>query len=125
MAEMPLCTIPTSSDLSLNLRGDAMERVSKLSVGGLCLLLCMVVYAGLSSVNTNLRQMDLDSLALLYTSAAPYALVTPVEFHVRTAVTPVSEVVNDAVPEPAPVEAPSDLLTEYVNLHKTRMESVP
>ena len=102
-----------------------MEKVNKLLVGGLCLLLCLAVYSRLSSVNTNLRPMDLDSLASLYLSAASYALVTPVDFHVRTAVTPFSDEVNNAVPELAPVKAPGDLFTEYVNLHNTRMESLP
>ncbi len=71
-----------------------MEKVNHLLVGGLCLLLCMAVYARLSNVNTDLRPMDLDSLASLYRSAAPYALVTPVEFPVRTAVTPFSDESN-------------------------------
>ena len=102
-----------------------MEKVNNLLVGGLCLLLCIAVYARLSSVNTNLRPMDLDSLASLYLSAAPYALVTPVESQVRTAVTPFSDEVNDAVPERARVKPSGDLLTEYVNLHNTRTESLP
>lgn len=64
-----------------------METMKKLLVGGLCLLLGAVVYAGLSSVRTDLRQAEFDSLAHLYISAAPYALITPVKLHVRTAAT--------------------------------------
>lgn len=102
-----------------------MDTTKNLLVGVLCLLLCIVVVARLSDVNTNLRPMDLDSLAALYVSAAPHALVTPAESNVRTAVTPFSDEVNDAVPEPAPVKASGDLLAEYVHLHNTRMESLP
>ena len=62
-----------------------MEAMKKLLVGGLCLLVCTVVYAGLSTVRTDLRQSDIDTIAHWYVSAAPYALVTPVRLHVRTA----------------------------------------
>jgi len=61
-----------------------MVRMNKLLVGGVGLLLCFAVFARLSSVNTEVQSPELDSLASLYLSAAPYSLVTPVGFHVRT-----------------------------------------
>ena len=76
-------------------------------------------------VNTNLRPRDLGSLAVLYVSAEPYALVTPAGSQDRNAVAPFPDEVTDAVPEPAPVKASSDLLAEYVHLHETRMERAP
>lgn len=60
-----------------------MEMKKKLLVGGLCLLLCAVVYARLPSARTDLWQAEFDFLARLYISAAPYALITPVKRHVR------------------------------------------
>ncbi|MBI2288970.1 MAG: hypothetical protein HYU73_01275 [Betaproteobacteria bacterium] len=102
-----------------------MERANKLLVGGVGLLLCLAVLARLSSVNTDVQSPDLDALASLYLSAAPYALVTPAGFHVRTAATPFSDEVYDDVPRPAPLKAYRGLLAEYVRLHQTRVERMP
>ncbi len=103
-----------------------MERASKLLVGGVCLLLCLGVFARLSSANVNFRPMDIGSLAILYLSATPYALVTPVDFRLRAAVAPSSGTNNDAHAEPALAQATGNrLLAEYVRLHKTRKVSLP
>jgi len=101
-----------------------MIRMNKVLVGGVGLLLCLAVFARLSSVNTDLRSPELESLASLYLSAAPYTLVTPVEFQVRFAVTSFSDDV-DAVAQAAPMQAPGELLAEYVRLHQTRVERMP
>jgi len=99
-----------------------MVRMNKLLVGGVGLLLCFAVFARLSSVNTEVQSPELDSLASLYLSAAPYSLVTPVGFHVRTVASTFSDEVYDDVPRPAPPQARGDRLAEYVRLHQTRVE---
>lgn len=98
-----------------------MLRMNKLLLGGVGLLLCLAVSARLSSVNTDVQSPELDALASLYLSAAPYALVTPVGFPVRIAATPFSDEV-DEVPRPALLRARDGLLAEYVRLHQTRVE---
>lgn len=102
-----------------------MVKMNKLLVGGVGLLLCFAVFARLSSVDTDVRSPELDSLASLYLNAAPHALVTPVGFHVRTAVTTHSDEVYDAVAQPAPLQARGGPLAEYVRLHQTRVERMP
>lgn len=96
-----------------------MIRTNKVLVGGVGLLLCLAVFARLSSVNTDLRSPELESLASLYLSAAPHTLVTPVQFQVRFAVTPFSD---DVDAQAAPMQAPGERLAEYVRLHQTRVE---
>ena len=102
-----------------------MIRMNKLLVGGVGLLLCLAVFARISSVNTDVQSPELDSFASLYLSAAPYALVTPVGFHARTAATTFSDEVYDDVSRPAPLQARGGLLAEYVRLHQTRVERMP
>lgn len=102
-----------------------MVRMNKLLVGGAGVLLCLALSGRLSSVNTDVQSPEFDALASLYLSAAPYALVTPVEFHVRTAATTFSDENYDDVPRPAPLQARRGLLAEYVRLHQTRVESMP
>ena len=82
-----------------------METMKKLFFAGLCLLLCTMVFSRLAGVRTGLRQADFDSIARLYVSAAPYALVTPLN--------------------PAPLATPDDRLGQYFILHKTRNERLP
>ena len=101
-----------------------MMRMNKLLLGGAGLLLCLAVFARLSSVNTDVQSPELDALASLYLSAAPYALVTPAGFRVRTAATTFSDEV-DEVPRPALLQARGGLLAEYVRLHQTRVERLP
>ncbi len=100
-----------------------MESMKKLLVGGLCLLVCTLLYAWLPSVRSDPRQANLDSLARMYFRASPYALVTPVTFDVHTPVITFPEGAIESVPKAAPVAA-ADRLTEYVNLHKSRIESL-
>ena len=90
---------------AIDLRGYAMETKKKLLAGGLCLLLCAVVYARLSSVRTDLRQAEFDFLARLYVSAAPYALITPVKLHVRTAAVTFPDSDGEPALKSAPVAA--------------------
>lgn len=100
-----------------------MIRMNKLLLGGAGLLLCLAVFARLSSVNTDVQSPELDALASLYLSAAPHALVTPAGFPVRTAAATFSDEV-DEVPRPTLLQARS-LLAEYVRLHQTRVERLP
>jgi hypothetical protein len=102
-----------------------MVKVNKLLVGGVGLLLCLAVFARLSSVDTDVQSAELDLLASLYLSAAPHALVTPVGFQMRTTATTFSDEVHDDVPRPAPLQARGGPLAEYVRLHQTRVESMP
>jgi hypothetical protein len=102
-----------------------MDTIRKFLIGGLCLLLCTVVYARLSSVYPDLRQANVDSLARLCMSAAPYALITPVKPHVRTAVIRFAHDITGVDAEPAPVAATDDRLAPYVYLHNTRIERLP
>ena len=97
-------------------------RMKKLLAGGVCLMLCTAVYAGLSNVQTNLQQADVDSLARLYVSAAPPALFTPVRF-TRNA--------SSALAAPRLAGADDSLtagadarLSEYVKLHKSLVKGL-
>ncbi len=96
-----------------------MANANKLLVGAGCLLLFLAVFFKPSHVNTELRPPELGALPSLYASAAPYALVTPIEPQSFAAATSAPGQTDDAV-NPAPVQSSRDLLAEYVRLHKTR-----
>ena len=81
-----------------------METMKKLFFAGLCLLLCTMVFSRLAGMRTEVWQADLDSVARMYASAAPYALVTPLN---------------------PPSATPDDRLGQYLILHKRRNERLP
>lgn len=89
-----------------------MKTTQKLMAGGVGLLLCTGVYAGFSTINAELRQADFESVARLYFSADPRALVT---------------VSADPRALPSPERPPAldydERLAVYIDLHKTRFET--
>jgi hypothetical protein len=103
-----------------------MKTMKNFLVGGLCLLACTMVYARLSNLHTDLRSQKIDSVARLYISASPYALVTPVSFQVQDAAAAMypqesaASVIEDAMPV-----STDDRLAVYLNLHNTRFENLP